>query len=118
MNHAIKRASYAAFIIFLAFLMHNVNALYIEPQILGFEDPRVDYAKVEKLQNAMGSIPWTLSGIGHILSGFAAIVLGFATRQIFVESHPVAGRLALGAAIAELERVIGESRARCRISSE
>ncbi len=97
MDAIVKPAGVAALLIFLAFLMHSINALYIEPQILGFEDPRVDYAKVEKLQNAMGSIPWMLSGFGHIISGFAAVILGFAGHALFVDARPLAGRLALAA---------------------
>lgn len=95
-----KMAAGAAFVMFLAFLMHSTNALYIEPNILGFEDPAVDYAKVDKLRNAMGSLPWALSGLGHLLTGFAAMILGFAVHVRFVEARPVAARLGLGAAIA------------------
>lgn len=95
-----KLAAGAAFIMFLAFLMHNVNGLYIEPNFLGFEDRAVDYAKVEKLQNAMLSWPWVLSGFGHLMTGFATIILGFAAHRLFVEQRPIAARLALGAAIA------------------
>lgn len=94
-----KVAAGAAFTVFLAFLVHNINALYVEPNLLGFEDPAVDYAKVEKLQNAMTSVPWLLSGLGHLLTGFAVLVLGFATHTRFVEARPIAARLALGAAI-------------------
>ena len=39
-----RRAAIASLIIFGAFLIHNVNALYIEPNILGFKDPRVHAA--------------------------------------------------------------------------
>ena len=94
-----RTAGFAALVIMLAFAMHNLNALYIEPNYLGFEDPRVDYAKIEKLRNAMGSIPWTLSGIGHFLSGFAAVVLGLVCRQMFRDYKLAAGRLLLGAGL-------------------
>ena len=98
MYQMVRPAAWAAFSIFLAFFIHNVNALYVEPRILGFENPAVDYAKVNLLRNASGSLAWTLSGFGHLFSGFAAIVLGFATYQWFVKDRPVAVRLALGAA--------------------
>lgn len=94
-----RLASGAAALVFLAFAMHNLNALYIEPNLLGFEDPRVDYAKVEKLQPAMTSWPWRLSGLGHLVTGFAAVILGFATHARFVEVRMIAARLALGAAL-------------------
>lgn len=95
-----KLAARAAFVIFIAFLMHNLNALVIEPRVLGFTDPAVDYAKIDKLQKAMTSWPWMLSGLGHLLSGFAAMIIGFAVHRQFVDSNPIAARLALGAAIA------------------
>ncbi len=91
-----RPAAYAAAAILLAFLMHNINALYIEPQILGFENPRVDYAKVDKLSNALGSVPWRLSGLGHLFSGCAAVILGFWARGVFRQSNPVAAPCAMG----------------------
>ena len=87
----------AALVICAAFLVHNINALYIEPNFLGFKDPRVDYADLAKLKNALGSLPWRLSGFGHLLSGFACVVLGLAARQLFRDSRLAAGRLLLGA---------------------
>ena len=71
----------AALVICTAFLVHNINALYIEPNFLGFRDPRVDYADLAKLKNALGSLPWRLSGFGHLLSGFACVVLGMSARN-------------------------------------
>jgi hypothetical protein len=87
----------AALVICTAFLVHNVNALYVEPNILGFKDPRVDYADLAKLKNALGSLPWRLSGFGHLLSGFACVVLGLSARQWFRDSRLAAARLLLGA---------------------
>lgn len=89
----------AALVICTAFLVHNVNALYVEPNILGFKDPRVDYADLAKLKNALGSLPWRLSGFGHLLSGFACVVLGLAARQWFRDSKLAAARLLLGAGL-------------------
>ena len=92
-----RSAGYAAAVIFLAFLVHNVNALYVEPTYLGFKNPAVDYANVDKLKNAIGSVPWTLSGLGHFFSGFACVVLALTGRQIFRDYKSAAGRLLLGA---------------------
>lgn len=89
----------AALVICTAFLVHNVNALYVEPNFLGFKDPRVDYADLAKLKNALGSLPWRLSGFGHLLSGFACVVLGLAARQWFRDSKLAAARLLLGAGL-------------------
>lgn len=94
-----RRAAFAALIIFGAFLIHNVNALYIEPNILGFKDPRVDYAKIELLKNAIGSVPWTLSGLGHLLSGFAMVYLALGARAIFRNYKLVSTRVAMLAAV-------------------
>jgi hypothetical protein len=92
----ITLAGLAALLICAAFLVHNINALYVEPNFLGFRNPRVDYADLDKLRNALGSLPWRLSGFGHLLSGFACVVLGLSTRQLFRESKPVAGALLPG----------------------
>jgi hypothetical protein len=97
MNSLYRSASLAAGIIFLAFVVHNVNALYIEPTYLGFNNPAVDYANVDKLKNAIGSLPWTLSGIGHLFSGFACVVLALNGRQMFRDVESTASRLLLGA---------------------
>ena len=98
MNALNRLAALAALVIFLAFFMHTLNALVIEPRVLGFES-FMDYAKVEKLKNAIGSVPWRLSGIGHLLSGFAMVVIALATYRRFRPSRPLAGALAAGAAM-------------------
>ena len=93
------RAGTAALIIFAAFAMHSLNALYIEPTYLGFRNPAVDYATVAKLKNAIGSVPWTLSGIGHLLSGFAMVYLALCPRELFREHELLAARVALVAGV-------------------
>ena len=97
MNALFRNAGWAAAVIFVAFLIHNVNALYVEPTFLGFKNPAVDYANVDKLKNAVGSIPWTLSGLGHFFSGFACLVLALTSRRMFRDPESAAGRLLLGA---------------------
>lgn len=94
-----RRAGIAALIIFAAFLMHSVNALYIEPTYLGFKDPAVDYANIDKLKNAIGSVPWTLSGFGHLLSGFAMVYLALAGREMFRDYKLVPARVAMVAGV-------------------
>ena len=99
MGSLYRSAGYAAAVIFLAFLVHNVNAWYIEPTYLGFTNPAVDYANLDKLKNAFGSVFWTLSGLGHFFSGFACVVLALTGRQLFLDSRPAAGRLLLGSGL-------------------
>lgn len=94
-----RRAGIAALIIFAAFAMHSLNALYIEPNVLGFGNPQVDYANIDKLKNAIGSTPWTLSGLGHLLSGFAMVYLALCAREMFREHKLVAARVALVAGV-------------------
>lgn len=94
-----RRAGLAALVIFAAFAMHSLNALYIEPNYLGFRNPSVDYADLDKLKNAIGSVPWTLSGIGHLLSGFAMVYLALCAREMFREAKLVPARVALVAGV-------------------
>ena len=94
-----RRAGTAALVIFAAFAMHNLNALYIEPTYLGFQNPRIDYANIDKLRNAIGSVPWTLSGIGHLLSGFAMVYLALCPRELFREHKLLPARVALVAGV-------------------
>jgi len=97
MSLANRLAGFAALVIFLAFAMHALNAFYIEPRFLGFES-FMDYAKIDKLKNAIGSVPWRLSGVGHLLSGFAMVVLAMAAYGRFKAETPIAAALAAGAA--------------------
>jgi hypothetical protein len=94
-----RRAGIAALVVFAAFAMHSLNALYIEPNYLGFRNPATDYADIEKLKNAIGSTPWTLSGIGHLLSGFALVYLALCAREMFREHKLIAARVALVAGV-------------------
>jgi hypothetical protein len=94
-----RRAGIAALVIFSAFAMHTLNALYIEPNFLGFRNPQVDYAKIALLQNAVGSVPWTLSGFGHLFSGFAMVYLALAGREMFRGHDLVPARVAMMAGL-------------------
>ncbi len=92
-NPYARLAQAAAWVIFAAFLVHNTNAIYIEPKILGFEDPASDYAKVEKLRHAIGHWPWLASGAGHFLTGLAAVPLALWAGELVRQACPVGSAL-------------------------
>jgi hypothetical protein len=98
-NDFSRAAMIGSAVIAAAFLVHNINGAYIEPQFLGFEDPTSDYAKIENLRRATGSVPWTASGIGHFLSGFACVPLALWAFHAFRATTPVAGSFALAAGL-------------------
>lgn len=97
MQRTIRAASWAAFLIFAAFLLHNFNGEYYEPVLLGFEKP-TDYADMAKIQNAIGSFAFTSSGIAHMVTGFAMIFLGLGLYDVFRGFSEAAARLCLAAA--------------------
>ncbi|SVA28957.1 uncharacterized protein METZ01_LOCUS81811, partial [marine metagenome] len=82
MKNTIRAASVAAILIVVAFLIHNFNASYYEPVILGFVEP-TDYADMAKIANANWSFAFTSSGIAHIVTGFAMIFLGLGLMAVF-----------------------------------
>jgi hypothetical protein len=92
MKNTIKAASVAAFLITLAFLIHNFNASYYEPVVLGFEKP-TDYADMAKIANANWSFAFTSSGIAHIVTGFSMIFLGLGLMAVFRNFSVAASRL-------------------------
>ena len=92
MKNTVRAASVAAFLITLAFLIHNFNASYYEPRILGFEKP-TDYADMAKIANANWSFAFTSSGIAHIVTGFSMIFLGLGLMQVFRGFSAAASRL-------------------------
>jgi hypothetical protein len=93
-----KSAGYAALVIGLAFAMHNLNGAYIEPEYLGFAS-YADYADLGKLMNASRAWPWLLSGLGHVASGFAMVILTLGAYVLYRESRPAAALIALGAGL-------------------
>ena len=99
MDQFIRLGFYAVCVLAAAFLMHNLNAWYIEPNYLGFEDPTTDYSKLPKLQNAMLSWPWKLSGLGHFFTSLAVVALAFVADELFSKAFPRVGKLALGAGL-------------------
>jgi hypothetical protein len=94
-----RAASIAAFLIVGVFLIHNLNALWLEPTYLGFEDKGKDYADMAKIENAIGSFSFMSSGIGHIVAGFSFMVLGLGVFQIFRSQTPIAAMFLLTSAM-------------------
>jgi len=88
-----RLAGIAAVVMFLAFFMHLLNAWYIEPMYLGFHS-FADYANPEKLRNAIGTVAWTVDGIGFLLNGFATFFFGLLALEAFSGDCPIAARLA------------------------
>jgi hypothetical protein len=97
MQAIIANARYAAVLVFIAFAMHNLNGAFIEPRYLGF-DSYADYARADKLMNASRAVPWLLSGLGHVATGFAMVVLGLGVHARYRGLRPAAADLALAAA--------------------
>lgn len=93
-----RAAGIAALVIFAAFLVHNVNGLYVEPRYLGFGS-YTDYADLDKLMNASRATPWLLSGLGHVGSGFAMVVLAVWAEASLCAAHPAAARIAFAAGL-------------------
>jgi hypothetical protein len=93
-----RSAPYAALVIFVAFAMHNLNGAYIEPRYLGFGS-YADYADLAKLMNASRAVPWLLSGLGHVATGFAMVILGLGVHARYREPRPAAAQIALAAAM-------------------
>ncbi len=98
MDPLIRSAGFAALVIFAAFLMHNLNAAYIEPRYLGFTS-YADYALLAKLENASRALPWLLSGLGHVLSGFAMVILALGIYAMFREVRPIEAHIAICAGL-------------------
>ncbi len=99
MSHLKRAATVAAFLIFAGMLIHNLNALVLEPYFLGFEDKGKDYADMAKIENALWSFSFTSSGTTHIVVGFSMMILGLYLSELFGAATPVASRLLMIAAM-------------------
>jgi len=88
-----RAASIAAFLIVIAMLIHNLNALYLEPYTLGFADKAKDYGNMAKIENALWSFSFTSSGISHMVVGVSMMILGLFLSEAFKQSLPIASRL-------------------------
>ncbi len=98
MQGLVRAAGYAALVIAAAFAMHNLNGAWIEPRYLGFTG-YADYADLGQLVNASRSWPWLASGIGHLSSGFAMVVLALGVFGIHRDRCPGAALIALAAGL-------------------
>ncbi|TDJ48052.1 MAG: hypothetical protein E2O52_01790 [Gammaproteobacteria bacterium] len=99
MNQLKKAASITAFLIVAGMLIHNMNALWLEPTYLGFEEPAKDYADMAKIENALWSISFTSSGISHIVVGVSMMILGLYMSALFRTATPIAAKLVFMAAL-------------------
>jgi hypothetical protein len=98
MDSLVKASGYAALVIGLAFAIHNLNGAWIEPTYLGFQN-YADYADLAKLMNASRAWPWLLSGLGHVASGFAMVILALGIWTAYRSLRPAAGLIALAAGL-------------------
>lgn len=94
-----QAAGIAAFIIVAGLLIHNLNALYLEPYTLGFVDKGKDYADMAKIENAIWSFSFTSSGTAHIFVGFSMMILGLYLSEFFRKTTPIGSRLVFIAAM-------------------
>ena len=94
-----KAASTASWLIVGAMLIHNMNALWLEPTYLGFVDKARDYGDMSKILNAQFSFSFLTSGTAHIVCGFSMLILGLGLYNRFRGRHPVASQLLMLAAL-------------------
>ena len=94
----LRSGAIAALLFLLVMLIHNLNALYLEPTFLGFQNPTSDYADMVKIKNAQGSFSFISSGYGHMVAGLSLLVLSLALAELFKHHAPARGRLILSTA--------------------
>jgi hypothetical protein len=94
-----KAATIAAFLIVAGMLIHNLNALYLEPYTLGFEDKAKDYGDMAKIENAIWSFSFTSSGTTHIVVGFSLMILGLFMSEFYKRALPIAAKLVFLSAV-------------------
>jgi hypothetical protein len=99
LNQLNKAASTAAWLIVGCMLIHNMNALWLEPTYLGFVDKAKDYGDMGKILNAQFSFSFISSGSAHIVCGFALLILGLGLYHRFRGRHPVGAQLLMLAAL-------------------
>lgn len=98
MHRLVRATGYAALVIFAAFSIHNLNGAYIEPTYLGFAS-YADYADLGKLIDASRALPWLASGLGHVASGFAMVILTLGVYATYRAITPASALIALGAGL-------------------
>lgn len=89
----------AAWFIVACMLVHNMNALWLEPTYLGFVDKAKDYGDMAKILNAQFSFSFMTSGTAHAVCGFALLVLGLALYNRHRDRFPVASQLLMLGAV-------------------
>ena len=102
-----RAAAYAAFIIFVGMSIHMLNAFYLEPTYLGFEDAATDYGDMSKIQNAIESCSldalhlcsFKYSGFAHMINGLLFLLLAVAVRTVFADTNPAVAQLAFMAGL-------------------
>ena len=94
-----RAASTAAWLIVGCMLIHNMNALWLEPTYLGFVDKAKDYGDMSKILDAQFSFSFLTSGSAHIVCGFSVLVLGLGLHNRFRDRHPVGAQLLMVAAL-------------------
>ena len=101
-----RLASWSAFLIFFGMLIHNMNALWLEPTYLGFVDKAKDYGDMAKIQNAVEACrlsepqlcSFKYSGFAHMFNGLFFIVLGVSALNLLRERTPLLAQFACAAA--------------------
>jgi hypothetical protein len=101
-----RLASWSAFLILFGMLIHNMNALWLEPTYLDFKNPAKDYANVAKVQNAVEACSMSnlnlcsfkYSGVAHTFNGLFFFVLGIAALNLLRERRPVLAQFSCVAA--------------------
>ncbi|MEE4184239.1 MAG: hypothetical protein V2J12_00580 [Gammaproteobacteria bacterium] len=102
-----RLAAWAAFIVLGGMLVHNINALYLEPTFLGFVDKARDYGDMAKIQNAIEACRWgapqlcsfRFSGIAHMVNGLLLMFLAVTVQVLVRRSNPLLGQLAFVAGL-------------------
>jgi hypothetical protein len=87
-------------------LIHNMNALWLEPTYLGFVDKARDYGDMSKIQNAVESCTlsapqlcsFKYSGFAHMFNGLFLIVLAIASLNLLRPKTPILAQFACAAA--------------------
>ena len=97
-----RASAWAAFIILAGMLIHNMNALWLEPTYLGFVDKAKDYGDMSKIQNAIESCSmdalqlcsFKYSGFAHMINGLLFLFLAVSVQVLLRRSNPLLAQLA------------------------
>lgn len=98
MGRLVRAMGYAALVICAAFAVHVTNGLYVEPRYLGFTS-YADYTDLAKLTAASRALPWLASGLGHVATGMAMVVMAAGAWALHRARTPAAALLALASGL-------------------